>query len=78
MDRAIENDPANADYFHRRASMYFNQQQFEKAITDWTEAIRLAPSIAMYYEHRGYALKASGRDDEAAKNFGKASELGAK
>ena len=78
MNRAIENDPANADYFHRRASMYFNQKLYEKAITDWNDAIRLAPSISTYYEHRGYALKASGRDDEAAKDFGKASELAVK
>ena len=78
MDQAIENDPANADYFHRRASMYFNQKLYEKAFTDWNDAIRLAPSVGTYYEHRGYALKATGRDDEAARDFDKASELGAK
>lgn len=75
MSRAIEYVPT-ADYFHRRASMYFNDKQYEPAIADWTEAIRLKPSVATYYENRSYALKATGRDEDAARDIEKAGELG--
>ena len=56
--------------------MYFNGKQFDQAITDWNEAIRLEPSIGTYYEHRGYALTALGRGGEAAEDFEKAGGLG--
>lgn len=76
MSRAIEYVPT-ADYYHRRASMYFNDKQYEPAISDWTEAIRLKPSVATYYEYRSYALKAVGRDEEAARDIDAAGKLAA-
>ena len=35
--------------------MYYSKTDYDKAISDFTEAIRLDPKSALYYDHRGNA-----------------------
>ena len=44
-------------------------EAYEEARKDFTEAIRLDPRQPAYYLHRGFALEALGKKDEAAEDF---------
>lgn len=67
---AINFDPTNAEFFDKRGSLYFNIKEFDKALKDFTEAIRL-DSKPEYFLHRGYAHEALGMNDEAAEDYRK-------
>ena len=47
----------------------------EKAIEDFSHAIKIAPRVAPSYMNRGLALLVMGRDAEAQKDFDKCWEL---
>jgi len=62
--RAIEIDPANPDYHYWRGAVYIRLGEYDKAIIDCTEAIRLNNDkdyadheidMSLYHDHRGKA-----------------------
>lgn len=61
--------PTNAEYFDKRGSCHYNLRHYDRAVKDFTEAIRLAPRQPAYHLHRGYAYQALGRSREAADDF---------
>ena len=67
-DEAIRFDGKNAGYFDKRGSIHFNLGDFDKALKDFNEAIRLDPK-AEYFLHRGFAHEALGKKDEAAEDY---------
>lgn len=67
---AIQFDPTNAEFFDKRGSLHFNMKQFEKALKDFSEAIRL-DSKPEFYLHRGYAHEALGMKDQAEEDYKK-------
>ena len=50
--------------------------QYERAIEDLNEAIRLDPQYAKAYFNRGVIYERLGKSTEAERNFAKAKELG--
>jgi len=48
----------------------------DKAIADYTEAIRLDPNLALAYNSRGIAYQKIGEEAKAAADFVKAKQLG--
>ena len=59
-------------YVHRQAF----PTKYDKAVRDYSEAIRLNPNFAMAYKNRGDAYKIQGELDKAKADFAKAEELG--
>ena len=49
---------------------------FDKAMADYSEAIRLRPDYAAAYHERGIACRNKGDFDKAQEDFAKAKELG--
>ena len=56
--------------------MYRNLGQFERAIQDFGEAIRLNPQQAEAYYTRGAVYGVIGKSIEAERDFAKAKDLG--
>ncbi len=56
--------------------MYSDLRQYEHAITDYNEAIRLNPQEAKAYHNRGIAYEALGNSIQAEQDYAKAKELG--
>ena len=52
------------------------ERDFESAIQEYDEAIRLDPQAGPYYYNRGVAHEALGKTLEAERDFAKAKELG--
>jgi tetratricopeptide (TPR) repeat protein/tRNA A-37 threonylcarbamoyl transferase component Bud32 len=74
MDEALRLDPT-AQVFDKRGSLHYNLGQFKEAVADFTEAIRLDPFQPDFFLHRGYALEAMGRKDEAAQDYKKGESI---
>ena len=59
------NDQYNAAYFNR-GNCYGEIEEYDKAISDFTSAIAIAPtSFAEYYSWRAYAFECRGRPGDA-------------
>ncbi|MBN2035096.1 MAG: tetratricopeptide repeat protein [Chitinispirillaceae bacterium] len=55
--------------------IYVWQREYDKAIADFTQALRANPGYAMAYTNRGIAYMAVGADDLALRDFEKAITL---
>jgi len=69
-------DPYSTTAYNNRGNAYGNLDQFEKAIEDYAEAIRLDPRSTLAYANRALALTYQGMDDEAQMDIARAKELG--
>ena len=54
-----------ADEYCKRGAAYFDKGEYDKAIADCTEAIRLGPKHAKFYYNRGNAYGRKGEYDKA-------------
>ena len=66
--------PGAASYANR-AKTWALKKEYDKAIADYDEAIRLSPRSASFFLHRGKAWQAKGRSDKASADFEEASRL---
>jgi tetratricopeptide (TPR) repeat protein len=72
---AIENDnPAGAEFYDKRGNEYLAKREWEKAIADFNEAIRLDPEGSGYHS-RGLCYDAKGDYDNAIADFSTAIRL---
>ena len=62
--------------YYNRGNSYLNLSQFERAIQDCNEAIRLDPEHAMAYANRVIAYTMLSMDAEAEQDAERAVELG--
>ncbi|WP_076857633.1 DUF3857 domain-containing protein [Bradyrhizobium mercantei] len=79
VNTAVRLAPAAANMLTCRASVYFRAGQFDKSVTDYSNAIALgggADGIGISFRWRGVAQVYAGRMQEAIEDFAKASELG--
>ena len=64
--------------YYNRGNAYRNNGEYDKAITDYTEAIRLDPKYATAYNNRGIAYRHRGDTQKAQADFAQAERLGCK
>jgi tetratricopeptide (TPR) repeat protein len=63
-DQAIARQPG-ADWNNNRGMIYLDMREYDKAIADFTEALRQAPGFVLAMENRSIANQAIGRPDPA-------------
>ncbi len=68
--------PGSPEAFFSRGLCYFNEGDLDRAIADFTEAIRLKPDMAVAYFNRGHAYKENGDKDKAEQDYERARALG--
>ena len=61
--------------YSKRGKIYFNLGNYEQAIWDYNQAIKLNPHVVNHYYSRGVCYKKLGKNEEAEKDFAKAKEL---
>src|SRR5262245_43148789 len=75
MLRAAHSAPTDAKGFVERGNAWTDKGEWDKAIKDYTEAIRLDPKSVEAFIGRGFALRARGTLDQALKDFDEAVRL---
>ena len=70
-----ENTPEPAVAYDHRGRAYFNKQEYDKAIEDYTEAIRLDPRYAVAYCGRGDTYRKKKEYDKAIEDYTEAIRL---
>src|ERR1700722_10271700 len=76
--RLIFANPSNASAFFSRCFAYNNKGDYDRAITDMNEAIRLDPENAVAFSNRGLAYAGRGDNDRAIADYNEAIRLDAK
>jgi tetratricopeptide (TPR) repeat protein len=61
--------------YSNRGLVYYVKRDYSRAISDYTEAIRLDPELASAYVGRGNAYNASGEMGRADADFKQARQL---
>jgi tetratricopeptide (TPR) repeat protein len=59
----------------KRGTAHYLKQQYDKAISDYTEAIRLNPNYAEAYDNRAAVYDLLGKSDQAQDDYNKARKL---
>jgi len=62
--------------YNNRGNIYRDEKDYNKALSDYNQAIRLEPNFALVYRNRGKMFKEQGRKQEADADFAKAAQLG--
>ncbi|MDF1663134.1 MAG: protein kinase [Planctomycetota bacterium] len=74
--KVIQLAPTARNYTDR-GNLYEAVRDFEKALDDQNQALKLNPNYSRAYENRGFAYIALKQDEKALADFAKAIELGA-
>jgi len=75
LDRAIDNDPWSAPAFNLRGYAHLRLLQFDQAVSDCSEAIRLQPNFLNAYENRASARRHKGDNVGAQQDARKVVDL---
>lgn len=73
---AIKQAPRNAYLYYNRGNLFATQNNHERAIDNYTQAIRLDSRLAEAYYNRAMVYHRMGRLSEARRDMSKAGELG--
>lgn len=68
-------DKTRAEELLKRGKAFFDNGDYDKAIADFTEAIRLDPKYAVAYNNRGSAYSSMGEFDKAIADYTEAIRL---
>ncbi len=71
----VQLNPEDATAYNNRGNVYADLKDYQKAISDYNEAIRLNPEYADAYYNRGVAYNLQGNSRSALESFRKAAEL---
>ena len=68
--------PNYAKAYDNRGYAYNGKKEYDKAISDFNEAITLNPNYAKAYYNRGVAYRKQGNNAQARTDFDSAKKLG--
>jgi tetratricopeptide (TPR) repeat protein len=71
---SIKLQPDRSETWTRRASCYSHQQQWNDAISDYSQAIKIDPKVRTNWHHRGIAYMQLSEWEQAAADFSKVVE----
>jgi len=66
---AQDADITEAEFYYNRGLENYYKGELDRAIADWTEAIRLKPDYTEAYYNRGVAYNAKGELDLVIENY---------
>jgi tetratricopeptide (TPR) repeat protein len=69
---AIRRNPQNPSAYFERGTLHFEQADYEKAVDDFNEGVRLGLPGSAVYEYRGMALANRGEYDRAIEDYDRA------
>jgi tetratricopeptide (TPR) repeat protein len=69
LDSGVQRDAKLPFCYANCGSLYLVRGEYEKAISDFTEVVKLVPSDAMALSRRGQAYEALGQRDHALSDF---------
>lgn len=72
---AINQNPQQDYYYHLRAILYYQLEDYDLALNDLDMAISISPEIALNYYLRGNTNTAIGKNEDAAFDYDQAIEL---
>ena len=76
LNNAIKLQQNNASYYSKRGTAHYNLGQYQRAIEDYSEAIRLKPDYSLAYFNRGCIyVKNPDQYKQAIEDFNKAIKL---
>lgn len=75
LDEAIERSPDKARLYYARACVYIDRKEYEKAVIEASETLKLSPNHVEAVHVRAEALQRLGRVDEAMRDFSRAVAL---
>jgi tetratricopeptide (TPR) repeat protein len=73
--RTIERWPNHADAYYFRGLAYFQKGEYDQAIADYDQALRLKPDQDSAYNNRGHAYLEKGQYDRAIADYDQALRL---
>ncbi|MBN1399034.1 MAG: tetratricopeptide repeat protein [Bacteroidetes bacterium] len=73
---ASESEMKDASAHSQKGSQYLRSGQYDKAILEYSEAIRLNPNNDVYYYNRALCYMRTGNEDAAIQDFNRSIELG--
>jgi tetratricopeptide (TPR) repeat protein len=68
----------DAEACNNRGNVHADKGQYDKAISEYTTALKIKPTYAEVYYNRGYTYTIKGKCDDAIRDFNKALELNPK
>ena len=71
----IRRDARDAAAYYNRAMAYYNAEDIDRAIADYTKVIDIDPQHADAYNHRGLAYRQNGAIERAINDYTKAIEI---
>lgn len=75
LDARISRTPADPELFYWKGNLYADALQWEEALENFNEAIRLNPKFVSAYNDRGAVYLEMGRSAEALKDYNRVLEL---
>jgi len=75
LNKAIKLNSESVDALRTRGSIYWEEEQYDLAIKDFTEVVRLDPKDAFTYSRRGSAYMTKGQYDLAIEDLTRAIKL---
>ena len=75
-DEAIHRNPRHPLAYYNRGTAYLDLGQYQPALNDYSEAIRVSPGDAEFYAARAFCFALLGRNGEARHDVKRAAELG--
>ena len=72
VDTGLLQDRALADIYHKRGATWIDLRQYDRAVDDFTQAIRLRPDNPVAFNDRGVTYMKKGDYDRAIADFDQA------
>jgi len=73
-----EAESRDAEAYNNRGNVLADEGQYDKAISEYTKALKIKPTYFGVYYNRGYTYVIKGKYDDAIRDFNKALELNPK